>query len=63
MLSVCSLLGVHYLVCSFRVHGWPIGEGPMQRLDLRFLEPLHGSVEISPGPDLYTEPGKSLYQT
>lgn len=63
MLPACCLLRAHYLDCSLRVRGWPVGDGPTQRLDFRFLEPLLNSVEISPGPDLYTEPGKSLYQT
>lgn len=60
MPSAGSILRVHYLVCFLRVCGWPVGDGPRQCLNLQFFQPFHDSVEISPGPDLYTEPGKSL---
>lgn len=47
MLPACCLLRAHYLDCSLMVRGWPVGDGPTQRLDFRFLEPLLNSVEIS----------------
>lgn len=62
VLSACSLLKVHYSISFLQVHGWPVGDETMVRLDLLFWKPPQLSVEISPGPDLHFESGKSLIE-